>query len=488
MSFLLLHGNINQHTFANSIVAANEKSKALFQKPLEKIFVIHSPLSEKTLREDRGWVKHIESAGIDAHEIHQKVIELTSGKTVSTEKFIRHIEFLFNGIGIDRSDEWIVDLTNGTSVQKNLLSISSYILDIHHQYMVDISILNSITQERNFLPAEIMIQCYQPAPETTQMDGFAYLDLSEVIRYKKVIDHHSDEFVRIGKETVDENFFRENLLHSVKLKLEGDRKEDNTIYRIATTSIAASLEELITELAKRIRGVEGETLGRKIRILEQRIEKNLQSSFDFEFFRKFNDFILYLRNSTTHKGETLNDLEKFKAELAVKMAFPFLEFYTKFVEPAVESSNSKEVSTASGKKAIRKLSPEKLNQINTCYFGLDGDNTGGNLEGLFMGPDTGEQAFRKMSDRVSKAIRNIGKKVRKAGGTVIFEAGDDLLFKGSFSYGDLEGFQKAYYRETGGYTCSVAFGKTFHETFLAMKLAKANPGKNTIMGIELISE
>ena len=45
--------------------------------------------------------------------------------------------------------------------------------------------------------------------------------------------------------------------------------------------------------------------------------------------RRFNDFMLYLRNSTTHKGRLLSDVERFKAELAIKMSFPFLEFFLK---------------------------------------------------------------------------------------------------------------------------------------------------------------
>lgn len=50
MSILVIHGNINQCTFANSIVAANNKSFDLFGKFLTDIYVIHSVESKQKLR------------------------------------------------------------------------------------------------------------------------------------------------------------------------------------------------------------------------------------------------------------------------------------------------------------------------------------------------------------------------------------------------------------------------------------------------------
>lgn len=119
MSYLLLHGNTNQHTFANTIVAANERSKELFGGGLEKIFVIHSMESEEKLLDLRKeWGKHIEQNGISLYDIEGKVINLADDSQVSIQRFVDHIEFLFNGVGVHNSGKWMVDLTNGTSVQK----------------------------------------------------------------------------------------------------------------------------------------------------------------------------------------------------------------------------------------------------------------------------------------------------------------------------------------------------------------------------------
>jgi hypothetical protein len=52
MTTLVIHGNTNPFTFANSIVAASLKAIELFHKPLSDIHVIHSIASEKVLRQD----------------------------------------------------------------------------------------------------------------------------------------------------------------------------------------------------------------------------------------------------------------------------------------------------------------------------------------------------------------------------------------------------------------------------------------------------
>jgi hypothetical protein len=68
---------------------------------------------------------------------------------------------------------------------------------------------------------------------------------------------------------------------------------------------------------------------------------------------------------------------------------------------------------------------------------------------------------------------------------VVFEAGDNLLFKGSFDEKLLTEIQDKYSKKTLGLTCSIGYGKSFQEVYLALKLAKAQPGKKSIIGIEI---
>ena len=127
----------------------------------------------------------------------------------------------------------------------------------------------------------------------------------------------------IDQISADWQFFKDNLKNSVQLKLQGDKNKDNTLYRISSASIASSTEDLISLLIKNFFQSENQDklmLGSKIRILESELGKGLLPKSDFEFLKKFNDFILYLRNKTTHKDGLISDLEKFKAELSVTMS------------------------------------------------------------------------------------------------------------------------------------------------------------------------
>ena len=109
------------------------------------------------------------------------------------------------------------------------------------------------------------------------------------------------------------------------------------------------------------------------------------------------------------------------------------------------------------------------------------------LEKIFV-EAVDETRFRGTSASIKKALGIISKKIKEKAGkkeSVVFEAGDDLLFKGRFMYEELKEFQEIYNRETRGLTCSIGYGQSFQEVYLALKLAKSQPGKNSIIGIEI---
>jgi hypothetical protein len=206
-------------------------------------------------------------------------------------------------------------------------------------------------------------------------------------------------------------------------------------------------------------------------------------NFDIQFFKKFNEFILYLRNSSTHKGETLNNIEKFKAELSVKMSFPFIEFYTDIVYSLLSASQP-----LTKTKSMKKLLDSDLVSGEVFYYALDGDDTGKKLEELFLSCSD-ENSFRKLSTNITRAIQNIAKLITDKLGkkAIVFDAGDDLLFKGNFTEELLVEMQTIYTNTTSGLTCSIGYGRSFQEVYLALKLAKSQPSKNSIFGIELFS-
>lgn len=481
MPNLIILGNLNQFTFANSIIASNEKAKELFNNPLQRIFVIHSVNSKEKLDEVNEWKDHIKKEEIDFFALDHKVLEFDNNEK-SIIKFVEQVEFILRGV--KNSSEIIIDLSNGTTVQKNLLSILGYILDIKHQFMIDIAKLSKLTNNREFIKKEILLQSYITPPDTTLLDNIAYLNLSEMLRYKRIINIRTKNYLEVNENDTDDNFFRDNLIRSIELKLDGDLSKDNATYRIAASSIASSIEELISQLIRKYIGEVGkQTLGQKIQIVDAQVKRKQSQDFDLEFFQLFNQFMLHLRNSTTHKGRLLSDVEKFKAELSVKMSFPYIDFYTDIVQPILGEKNNSEKEV----HRINLLEKDKIDPKDKYYYGLDGDDTGKFLEEIFIEAGD-EQKFRKISSSIKTAIDKIAKRITNKEGkkAIVFEAGDDLLFKGSFSYEELEAFQKLYIEETGGLTCSIGYGKSFREVYLALKLAKSQPGKNSTIGINIL--
>ncbi len=227
MTSLIVLGNINHFTFANSIIVANAKVIKSFYQALTNIFVIHSKDSYIKLKDNEDWINHIEEEnGISRELFVEKIIEITEEPS-SIQKFVDYLEFILKGIPSGK--KLIVDLTNGTSFQKNLLSIASYILDIKHQYIIDVSKLFKITDKRGFLPVDILLTCYTLAPDSTRFDSITYLNLSEMVRYKEIIEHQTDKYIAIDSDASDEEFFKNNLGHSIQLKLQGDQSKDNAI-------------------------------------------------------------------------------------------------------------------------------------------------------------------------------------------------------------------------------------------------------------------
>ena len=486
MSTLIVLGNLNHFTFVNSIIAANSKAAETFGEALTDIFVIHSSDSYNALSTQKDWIEHLEREGIGQELLTHRVIKIDATKD-SVEQFVNYIEIILNGV-LSRNPNLIVDLTNGTSLHKNLLSTTAYVLDLGYQYLIDITKVSKLTNERGYLPLDILQASYVPVPDAIQLDGIAYLNLTEIVRYKRLIEQRADKYVQIDAIATDRAFFTGNLTHSIDLKFQGDRKRDNAMYRIAASSISASVEDLISILIDRFILKEApdqesrRTFGRKLGLIQSRIESKRPQGFDLEFFRKFNDFILYLRNSSTHKGTTLTDIEKFKAELAVKMSFPFIEFYTDVVYPILAGDGSTE-----SLKKIKRLSNQAIDANEIFYFGLDGDDTGSILEELFLS-SYDEAAFKRMSHSITQAIDDMRKYIRSeiSNSSIVFATGDDMLFKGPFDEQALQTLQQMYQRITSGFTCSIGYGKSLQEVYLALKLAKAEPGKNSIVGIEVV--
>ena len=114
MSTLIMIGNINQYTFANAILSANEKSKELFDgNNLDKIHVFHTPESiiklNSNLGDKDGWKYFLERNYIDYSKFIHRTIRINTDKEDedTLEKFANDIEEIINS-----NERIIIDLSN----------------------------------------------------------------------------------------------------------------------------------------------------------------------------------------------------------------------------------------------------------------------------------------------------------------------------------------------------------------------------------------
>lgn len=503
MSRLIMYGNTNQYTFANSIIAANQKSFEIFGEYIKKVFVIHSQESDEKLSQFNDWKNYIERNRISREILINHVIDLDLEQNPdSISNFVEFIQIAIPN-STDENYKLIVDLSNGKTFQKILLSIVAYLLGIKNQFMIDIGKLLKLYQNQlsgnqlQFVEPEILMNCYISVPDITELDKLAYLGLMEVARYKNIIEEQTQNFGKIDTVYADREYFKEILRHSVDLKFRGDQKKDNVLYRISVTSLSACIEELITLIIEKNNlfpdnpNANKATLGTKIQRIQKVVKRtvdNKQNSldidFDFEFFEKFNDFMHYLRNKTVHKNYRISDLERFKANLSLKMSFAFIEFYTHIVEPIL----SQESPSKSSLK-LRQIHNDYVGSETVLYYGLDGDCTGDSFEYLFENSDS-ESKIKQLSEFITRATKEIGEFIESHNGEIIFKAGDDLLFKGNFDRSKLSQMQNKYQKLTG-LTCSIGYGKSLKEAYIALKRAKNLKrsencsNDNSIVGIEI---
>ncbi len=91
MTTLLVLGNINQFTFANSVIAANAKAEEIFEQGLTNIFVVHSRDSYTKLKSNEDWVDHAEANGVSRELFVDKIVEITA-EDDSIKRFVDYIE------------------------------------------------------------------------------------------------------------------------------------------------------------------------------------------------------------------------------------------------------------------------------------------------------------------------------------------------------------------------------------------------------------
>lgn len=475
MSQIILLGNTNKYTFCNAIVAAQYKSKQEFKEEIKEIYVIHSKESFKKLFvEEEDWINFLEKYNIQVNSFINKII--------FRDNEIEFIEYIKNILNSCQVDKLLIDISNGTSEFKTMLSIVAYVLEISNVYFIDSISLLKRENYKSYLEEEQLKDYYKQMINNKNIDNLAYLNLTEITRYKEKVDKLSQIYTEFDVNFADASFFKDNLINAILLKVKNDNEKvlDNSMYRISSTAIASSLEDLIDRflLNYGIEEITNKTLGYKIHSLQSKIRETSSSEFDYMFLEKFNEFILYLRNSTTHKALSISESERFKASLTLQMSLIFLEYYSTVVRQELKKNEDTEIKNQT--LDIEEFLPNTHIEI---YYGLDGDNTGSVLESMLQS-DFSETEIKEFSSKVKKAKDKIVDYIRKSSkGKVIFAEGDDILFKGNFEMIDLRQMLRIYSDNSGGLTCSIGYGKSLKEVLIAMKFAKIE--KNSIKGISI---
>jgi nucleotidyltransferase/DNA polymerase involved in DNA repair len=118
-----------------------------------------------------------------------------------------------------------------------------------------------------------------------------------------------------------------------------------------------------------------------------------------------------------------------------------------------------------GQKEIRKV------------YGVDGDNIGGVVDAYVIRNEM--EPLSLFSAKVAAAIEEIRNTVIEGGGTVVFCAGDSVMFQGSFDALWCERILSLFQARTGC-TASIGIGDTATSAYLALKLAKADGGGRAV--------
>lgn len=117
--------------------------------------------------------------------------------------------------------------------------------------------------------------------------------------------------------------------------------------------------------------------------------------------------------------------------------------------------------------------PKDLDKI----YGLDGDKVGGIIDAHFIRDEV--NALGIFSEKVASVMEEIRKTVIQDKGTVVFCAGDSILFQGNFENHWCERILALFQIRTGC-TASMGVGDTATEAYLGLKLAKADGGGRVV--------
>jgi len=477
MASLFLVGNINEHTFANAILAAHYRNLKQGGTGLTDIFVIHSPESEVYLSGHTEWKKYLNDIGRISACFCSCTIDFYKDNDGELKILARHVERFIMSLSL--KEDIYVDLTNGSSLYKSVLSNIAFILGVKRQFILDVG------GKRGFLSIDELNSAYIELPDPIGLDAVAQAWLTEVRRYKHKAKEASEILTMIcNVDSISQNGFESDIENAVFAWFRGVKTIDSAALGGAVRYVGRAFEDLIRNIYSMLyHEAKIQVKNISLKDMLDRICFRLSqtaSSYEPQLIENISQLLRLLRNEATH-GQLSVDFGCIRARLCTELLFSTVDYFkilydTESIMPLQQKVNNER----------NKL---KINgqEGQIYYFGIDGDDTGRELERLFQ-LDVASNQFYRFSKSIDDAMRAIAKKVvlRPINGKVIFCSGDDLFFTGVYDIEAFEELRNMYSEIAKERTCSIGFGKTPKEAYVALKMAKAKMGKNCMMGVEFV--
>ncbi len=474
MGLLLIAGNTNEMTFANAIVAGNHRCGGL-----GTVLAVHSSQSLQILGISAAWKNHIKQHGVDPEIIIHFLADLESPGGM--RRLVKQIQAQI--IGLERDGEILVDLTNGTSSMKTILSVIGFVLGVNKQFQID---LKAVGKPPGFYGPEVLSEAYVPFPDIKILDDMAAAAVTEIRRYQHITSRPVRLLSRDRMSPAAQEVFSRRFFRAFTLLVQGQQKHDVAELSEAASSFGKTFELLVGELhsdcastkdwpAKRL------SLSRRIAEID-RLVRTASNNARPNIFSQITDPLLIQRNFAAHEETSGLGVARVRARLCGELLLCLVEYLDSL---EVESAKDDCIVEPPVDELITEvIPPSEVKDGELMYYGLDGDDTGRELERLFSA-SAGDEEFRKYSRSIQGAINSVAKHVRSMGGAVLFSAGDDILFHTRYRKDLADELMRMYLGESGR-TCSVGFGRTKREAYVALKIAKAQPGKNTCLGLQIL--
>jgi len=447
--------------------------------------VLHSPESEKFLSQHDEWKNVLQKQGVDVSIFAPFTVDLSKGET-ALKLVTRHIERALTSI--DRREDLYVDFTNGTSQYKNILSNIAYVLGIKRQFILDRSVIASSVRtftndSGRFFTEDEIRSAYVELPDPVLLDSIAPTWLTEVRRFSIAAKDAAETLKTIcGPGLVDLQTFEADITNAVTSWFVGEKRADASALGSAVRHVGRAFEDLIRGVYSIVAGgtVTGSKTVNAMLLEVSALLSVVAADYEPQLLREIADFLQQLRNKSTHEPAS-RDFGRIRARISTELLLATVQYFKilnaegllhRQLTPAVQTNQKYALGGRPGE---------------TYYFGLDGDDTGRELERLFQ-IEGKPEAIAKFSKAVDSAISAVSKRVVEdpINGKIIFSSGDDLLFEGIYVPKAIEDLRLAYREKSRGCTCSIGFGTTLKETYVALKMAKASPGKDCVVGIELV--